>query len=244
MTEKENTVTYRGKFRDTLLRAAWVYAYAALLRVFSLLRWLEGGRRRAAGTAANPTGRAARNDRSQKAGIVLCLLLGVWLLGVAGCRTSPQARAEKHFARAQQWLKDGKPNEAMIELRRAVQLQPSMAKAHHELAKLYVQQGVFQSGYQELLLTVQYDQENYDAHLGIAELLLQARDFAKAKEKADLILEKWPQDRSATLVLAESLVGLGELDAAQKLFGQVLQAEPRSARALVDLAALRVRKKE
>ncbi len=54
-------------------------------------------------------------------------------------------------------MKKSKTEDAMIELRRSVQLVPSLAKAHHELANLYLQRGDLSTAYQELLLTVRYD---------------------------------------------------------------------------------------
>src|SRR5579863_5112938 len=68
-------------------------------------------------------------------------LLSFVLICAIGCKKDPSMLAEEDYARAQEYLKENKPEAAMIELERAIQLKPELAKAHHELAKLYFERG-------------------------------------------------------------------------------------------------------
>src|SRR4051794_2797654 len=68
--------------------------------------------------------------------VAVCLML---LLITSACKKDPKVEADKHFQRAQQFLKDSKKDEALIEFRRVLQYQPKMASAHFEIAKLQLE---------------------------------------------------------------------------------------------------------
>jgi tetratricopeptide (TPR) repeat protein len=173
-----------------------------------------------------------------------CAVLLAVFIFLAGCRHDPRLEAEKHYSRAQAYLHDNKPEAALIELGRAVQLQPDLAKAHHELANLYLQRGDAGSAVRQLLLLIHYDSEDQSAYKMLSELLLNARDFGKAKEFASKMVEKWPEDRVAKLILAEAMMGGGDSASAQLLVEQVLTDDPKNARALFDTARLQLQSKK
>ena len=66
------------------------------------------------------------------------------LLSVAinvGCTRDPHKRAIQQFNSAKQHIKDNKPDVAMIELRKAIQLDPGFSGAHYEMGKLDLAKG-------------------------------------------------------------------------------------------------------
>jgi tetratricopeptide (TPR) repeat protein len=175
---------------------------------------------------------------------VISLLLLLGLVFPMGCKPDPSARAEEAFARAQDLLKQNKPDAAIIELSRAIQAKPDMAKAHHDLAKLYFERGDTNSGFREYSLAVRYNPQDREAYQSIGEVLLTAREFAKAKDTASQILTQWPDDRHARYLSAESMMGLGDWDNARKLVEQDAAEEPDGAHAQFDLAALLIHDKK
>ena len=138
--------------------------------------------------------------------IAVALVLSTVLLNVPGCNRNPYLQAEKHFASAQEWLRQGRPDEAAIELRSAIQLDPRFANAHFEFAKLQLKKGEVVSAFQSLLLAAKYDPENREANVNIAEILLRGGRLTDARNKAEAILAKWPGDATAELVLAVKLI--------------------------------------
>src|SRR5690242_17991937 len=107
--------------------------------------------------------------------VLLCFIALSML--VNGCNRDPHVRAVQHLKSAQNWLKINKPDEASIEIRRALQLDPRYADAHFELAKLQMSRGALVSAFQSLLLCVKYDPQNREANVDIAEILLRNSRF-------------------------------------------------------------------
>src|SRR6266852_3004450 len=97
------------------------------------------------------------------------LLLG--LVSTIGCKRDPTVQAEEAFARAQDLLKQNKPEAAIIELSRAIQAKPDMAKAHHDLAKLYLERGDVNGSFREYSLAVRYNPQDQEAYHVLGELL-------------------------------------------------------------------------
>ena len=72
-----------------------------------------------------------------------CLLLG--------CSRDPVVRAENSYKRAEKYLRENKPDAAVIELRRALQLNPQLAKAHFALGAVELQRGSDADGFPGVL---------------------------------------------------------------------------------------------
>jgi tetratricopeptide (TPR) repeat protein len=165
--------------------------------------------------------------------LVLCL----------GCARDPHLRAQSHLAKGESYLRQNKVNEAAIELRQAVQLDPSLAKGHFELAKIALAKGAVGAGYYELMQASKYDPNLKDAQLLAAELIVRSGDLSTGRDRAQAILKKWPGDETATLILAESDIGLREIDLARPLIAHVLQNNPKNARAVIDRAMIEFRER-
>ncbi len=163
---------------------------------------------------------------------------------LTGARAIPKVKAEKHYARAEKFLKENNPDAAIIELRSAIQLNPRLAKAHFELANIELQRGAPQIAFQEYVATTKADGKHRQAQIMVGELLARAGNFSEAKGQAQLILSNWPDEKVGTLLLAESSFGLQDYKEAQELIDEVLAADPNNTRALSDLAYLQLQQKK
>jgi len=162
----------------------------------------------------------------------------VFSLILNGCHQDPHSSAEKHYAKAQLYLQQKQTEAAFIELSRAIQLSPEMAKGHRDLANLRLQRREPINAVNELLLAIRYDSANHEAYTMLGELLLRTHDLKKAKEIAGEMIEKWPDDRVAKLVLAEGMMASGDSIKARELVNQVVKEDSKNARAFFDLAKL------
>lgn len=185
------------------------------------------------------TERIQRAHRHAKPLIAGVLVL-VALLFSAGCTRDPKVAAEKAYTQAQKLIQKKDTDAAIIELRRAIQLNPQMAKAHFALANLEFERGVLPTAFREYVATTKADPKNREAQIMVAEILTRARNFEEAKGQAQLILSSWPDDKTGMLLMAESKFGLQDYAGAQSLVNQVLASDPNNVRALTDLAYLQL----
>ncbi len=172
------------------------------------------------------------------------VVLAVALSVCAACDRDPAVLANKHFHRAQEFLKQSKSEEAIIELRRVAQLQPNRVDARNELGRQYVNRGDLRSAYREVSAAVHYDSKNIEALTMMGEILLSARKFSGARDVAGKILDQKPDDRNARLIMVESMIGLGESERARELIEQMMRADPKDTRALFHLARIQLHREE
>jgi len=167
-------------------------------------------------------------------------LAGVLLLFVTGCVRDPVVRAENNYKRAEKYLRENKPDAAVIELRRALQLNPHLAKAHFALGTVELQRGAALTAFQEFYAASLSDPDDLQSQIMVAELLARAHNFTQSRRQAQLILSRWPDNKTGTLLLAESEIGVQDYKHGQALVDEVLAAEPNNVRALQDLAFLQL----
>ena len=172
-------------------------------------------------------------------GVAFCLTAALLLL-VTGCMRDPVVRADNSYKRAEKYLRENKVDAAVIELRRALQLNPQLAKAHFALGTVELQRGSVLTAFQEFYAASAADPDDLQAQIMVAELLARAHNFTQAKRQAELILSRWPGNKTGTLLLAESEIGLQEYKRGQALVNEVLAVEPNNVRALQDSAFLQL----
>ena len=118
-------------------------------------------------------------------------------LSLAACSRSPG----KYLASGDKYFKAGKYNEAILQYRNAVQLNPRLAKAHFQLAQAYVAIQSSQAAYKELQQTVDLDPGNAEAQLEFASMLLGAKKYDDAKTAAQKVLAANPSNARAHAIL-------------------------------------------
>ena len=129
---------------------------------------------------------------------------------VGGCdRFSPESKKAKHLQLGQTYFDKGQYNEALIEFKNVVQLDPKNADPHYRLALTYLKLGGtqnLQGAFAELSRTVELDKTNRDAQLKLGELYLLGNEPAKALEQADIVLVSAPQNTEGLILKGRSLI--------------------------------------
>lgn len=162
--------------------------------------------------------------------LLFVTLLSACIAFGTGCG-SAQERSKRHFEQAEHLAAQGKTNEAIVEYRRAIQLNPANPKAHLALSKIFVERSEFLSAYQQLSFVGQNDPNNREAQEMMADLRLKAHDFAGARDLARTLVGKYPGDTQALMVLAESSLALKDPDLARSTIDHVLQIDPTNSQA-------------
>lgn len=157
---------------------------------------------------------------------LLCLSLFLTCL-LVGC-ASPQQKAARHFDQAQHWAAEGKTNEAVVEYRRAIQLDPKSPAARIELAKIFIERKDYISAYQQLNTVRKNAPDNYEAQVMMADVLFKARNFAEAEQQAQALVKQNPNDTEALLILAQSAFAMKDTHLAQSTTNHVLELDPKN----------------
>ena len=96
------------------------------------------------------------------------LVLWICELTSAGCSRDINAEKQKFFESGNQYLKQGKYAEAVIQYQNAIQRDGTFAPAHYQLAKCYVGEKLWPLAFRELTVTLQIDPKNLDGELELA----------------------------------------------------------------------------
>ncbi len=141
----------------------------------------------------------------QRLGIFLVLAL---VAGVA-CGQSPEAKKQKAVARGEQYMKDGKLNEAIIEFRTALQLDQNFAPAAQALGRAYAAKSWYGDAAREFQHAQKLSPDSLSIAADLGRALVQLGAWKEAEAQATLILEKQPQTQDGLYIRATALLGQG-----------------------------------
>src|SRR6266700_6406698 len=140
----------------------------------------------------------------------LLLLTVLALVAMTACGQSPEAKKQKALARGEQYLKDGKLNEAIIELRTALQADQNYLPAVHALGRAYIAKSWYGDAARELQRAQKLAPDSLPIAADYGRVLAQAGAWKEAEAQAALILAKDPQNRDGLYIRAASLLGQGK----------------------------------
>jgi tetratricopeptide (TPR) repeat protein len=158
--------------------------------------------------------------------LAVCLVASVLLVG--GCE-SDEARVASFFERGNEYLDNEQPEEAIIEFKNVLQIDPEHAGAHDGLSMAYLAVEKPREAYWEMSETVRLDPENVDARLLYATVSAAIGDFDLAREQADAILEIDPDNASAYVVHAQAEEARDDLKQAEADFREAIEKDPEGA---------------
>jgi putative PEP-CTERM system TPR-repeat lipoprotein len=166
--------------------------------------------------------------------------LAVLLLTVPLVVTSLPASATTFLERAQEYFDAGDLDAAEVELKNALQRDPTDAGARFLLGKVHLQKGDPETALKELLRAQElgYSGEEFDLTLAFAQLNL--KEFDKVvRGVPDQLSPDSETSRSLFVARGEALMNLGNFTEAEDAFDRVLSQGPH-VRALVNKARLAV----
>ncbi len=172
----------------------------------------------------------------------LAVLLACLVLLAAGCSNPEKAKAE-HVARGETFLKERRWQEASIEFRNAIQIDPNLAPAHWGLAQAYEQLGRGAEYIEELQNTVKLDPANVQARLRLANGFLaafgrqkQSDYLAEAERLANEIVAREPNNPDGRILQANVLFFKGDVAKAEQMIKEAVALDPRRIESHMGLA--------
>ena len=137
--------------------------------------------------------------------LIFGFLAGTVLL-VSGCNSETAAR--QAFQSGNTYLSEHKYAEAIIEFRKAIQLDPRFGEARYKLAEAYVNIGDTVAAYSEQIRAADLLPDNMDAQLKAATYLLASGQFRDAKTRVLRVLQREPRNVQALVVLGNASAGI------------------------------------
>src|SRR5574341_352198 len=177
---------------------------------------------------------------------ILSLAVAALLL-VASCTPTPESKKAKHRERGLAYLEQQKYQEAIVEFRSMVQVDPQDAEAHYRLGLAYLKLGDFASlrpAFQELKRAVELDPKNLDAHLKLGQMYLLGRDAGKARESAEVVLASTPESAEGLALKGQSFITEKEYDKGLAELKKALQLDPKNVNLHLSLAKAYALKKD
>src|ERR1043166_8116197 len=124
--------------------------------------------------------------------------------------------AAKEYERGTKAGRDGKTDEAVAHLRKAVSIYPDYLRARNDLATFLLAQGQLDQAAEELRRAVQIDPKAFNPRLNLGIVLVQQRAFADAAESLEKALSLDASSPAAHLYAGLARLGLDDSDRAEQ----------------------------
>jgi len=170
-----------------------------------------------------------------------------WLLLVLlaqSCARVPAGDASRRVSQADAYLQRKQFQEAILEYRNALKIDPSMGTARLNLARAYVGANDYKNAYLEYLRAGDLLPDDLDVQAEVGSMLLLGRYFEDAKARARSILQKNPSHLPGLILLGNALAGLQDLENAVSVAERVASHEGAKQGSYVNLGALRLARGE
>lgn len=154
---------------------------------------------------------------------------GFLLSGVLGGCSNDEERLSEFMERGDNYVAEDLHEEAIIEYKNVLQIDPNHAAAHEALSKAYLQVGKPREAYWEMTETVRLDPENIQARLRYGTLSSAVGDYDLALEQANEILDREPSKPQAFLLRAQARERLEDLEGAESDYLAAIENDPAGA---------------
>lgn len=157
---------------------------------------------------------------------LLVSLLGLLLLG--GCADDAERIAE-FMERGERYVESEEHEEAIIEFKNVLQIDPENAAAHEALSLSYLVVNKSREAYWEMSETVRLDPENIEARLRYGTILAAIGDHDVALEQAEGALRIDSSSAPAYTLRAQAREASEDYEGAESDFRAAIEAEPDAA---------------
>src|SRR5688572_13771706 len=117
-------------------------------------------------------------------------LVALFAITFAACTRDPEVRKQRFFESGNEYAKQGRSKEAVIEYRNAIQIDPRFAQARVKLAETYVKIGDAAGALNEYVRAADLLPEDVDVQIAAGRYLLAAGRPEEALSRADAALAR------------------------------------------------------
>jgi tetratricopeptide (TPR) repeat protein len=174
--------------------------------------------------------------------MVLISVLGLSFFAGLGC--SQQSKKERHLTQAERHYAAGKYDEAEIEYKNVVQLEPQNAVALGRLGCIYYEQTRLFPARAFLQRASELQPDNLELQVKLGLIAIAFRDAAGARAKAEAILSRKPDHPEAPLLLVMAVSNPKEAESAQSNLLKLPPAVVESAPVQLALGMLKMQQNQ
>lgn len=164
------------------------------------------------------------------------VLAGV--IALTACSKNPDVQKREYFERGNKYANAKKYREAIIEYRRAVQVDARFAEARYGLAKAYERVDDLQNAFSEYVRAADLLPGDTDLQLKTGTLLLTRGQFEDARARAQKVLDADPKNVDALLLVANATAGLKDLQGAMRQAEAAIKLNPTNSQTYATLGKL------
>ncbi len=158
--------------------------------------------------------------------------LGLAVLALAtaalGCADDAD-RVAKFMENGERYVAEGKHEEAVIEFKNVLQIEPENAAAHEALSLAYLETEKPREAYWEMSETVRLDPQNVEARLRYGTISSAIGEHDLALEQAEAVLAIDAQNAAALILRAQAREAKEDLEGAEADFKAAVDADPAGA---------------
>ena len=167
-------------------------------------------------------------------------ILAISLLAAlsVSCSRDPELAKREYLASADQFVKQGKVKEAIIQYRNALVQDPRFGEARFKLAEAYAQDGDALRAAREYVRAADLLPKDVQAQLKAGRILLLSGQFEDAKTRAHGALAIDRKNVEAQILLANALAGLRDIDGGIEEIQEAIRLDPENSLGYVSLGAI------
>lgn len=148
------------------------------------------------------------------------------VLALAGCSKSPSEKAAAHREKAAAYLKDGKLDEAVLELRSALQAVPKDKEALLRLGEAYLKKGQLGDSFQAYRRAAEIDPKDVEAQVKLGTFYVLGKKLDEAKRCSDFVAATAPNRADGHILLAKIHLQEGSPERAFREFDRAVELDP------------------
>src|SRR5439155_4051126 len=159
------------------------------------------------GRFSRPRGAKVKATSQTMGRLAVLFVVAVALVSGVACGQSAEAKKQKALARGEQYLRDGKVNEAIIEFRSALQVHQDFVPAVQALGRAYMAKSWYGDAARELQRAQKLSPDALPIAADFGRTLVQVGALQDAEAQAARILAKEPQNRDGLYIRGAALLG-------------------------------------
>ena len=175
------------------------------------------------------------------------IMMACWIVVavfLGSCDRSPEGKLAKHVKRGDEYVKEEKFKEAVIEYKNAVKAVPQDSAAHWKLAKASIEAKDIRTAFAELTKTVELDPNNFEALGKLGEIYVMAGKKEEATQIADNLVKSRPNDPQGYILQSGLAMRAGKVDEGIAKLKKAADLDPKRIRTLLTIGNMYLLKKD